>query len=63
MLFLRSGTVECIIRDRSDSGLRLVFKSRVALDPSFQIVAESLEVSRTVRLVWMDERQAGVTFA
>ena len=52
----------CVIRDRSDSGLRLVFPKAVELEAQFRFVDHIADRSRLVSLVWTDGRQAGVTF-
>lgn len=57
---LTTSTVDCIIRDRSPGGLRIVFRSPVELEPDFTLVEAG--TPRRVRLIWTDGRQAGVAF-
>ena len=59
---LAASTVDCIIRDRSPGGLRIVFRTPVELEPEFTLV-EGAGAPRRVKLIWTDGRQAGVAFS
>lgn len=55
--------VDCVIRDRSETGARLVFRTGLALPTGFELMERHRSTSRLVRLVWSDDRQAGVTWS
>lgn len=50
----------CVIRDRSEGGMRLLFPDPVELPPEGYVVTPTTR--RRVRVVWVAERQCGVAF-
>ena len=54
--------VNCVIRDRSVGGARLVFAEALDLPPRFTIVEEVNGVRREVMLIWASPMEAGVAF-
>lgn len=57
-----AGEWDCIIKDRSEGGSRLLFRKAVPLPDMFTLVKLSDLTSRRVRLVWTAENEAGVAF-
>lgn len=57
-----AGEWDCIIKDRSDGGYRLLFRKPMPLPDMFTVVKQADQSSRKVRLVWMAENEAGVAF-
>ena len=54
--------VNCVIRDRSVGGARLVFAEALDLPPRFMIVEEVNGVRREVQLIWASPMECGVAF-
>ena len=54
--------VNCVIRDRSTGGARLVFAEALDLPPRFMIVEEVNGVRREVQLIWASSMECGVAF-
>ena len=52
----------CIVRDRSSGGARLVFERDVQLESAFTLTDATGNSPLQVKLVWIDCRQAGVSF-
>jgi hypothetical protein len=57
-----AGAWDCIIKDRSDGGARLLFRKPVPLPDTFLLIKQTDQSSRRVRLVWTAENEAGVAF-
>jgi hypothetical protein len=57
-----AGNWDCIIKDRSAGGSRLLFRKPVPLPNTFLLVKQTDGSSRQVRLVWTAENEAGVAF-
>lgn len=57
-----SGTlVECVVRDISQTGARLIVTSPSELPDTFSLFL-SKDVARRCRIVWRKEKQVGVNF-
>lgn len=56
------GEWDCIIKDRSDGGSRLLFRKPVALPHLFTLVKLTDSSQRRVRLVWTAANEVGVAF-
>lgn len=57
-----SGTpVECVVRDISQTGARLIVTSPSELPDTFSLFL-SKDVARQCRVVWRKEKQVGVNF-
>ena len=54
--------IKCVIRDQSTGGARLVFRGAVTLPEEFEVVEAGGRRVRRARLVWRDQKQAGVTW-
>ncbi len=55
-------SVECLVRDMSQSGARLVFEGMVLLPGEFNLLLPQRGESRRARIVWRQQDEAGVTF-
>lgn len=51
----------CVVRDRSQGGARLVLREAVTLPTRFELAQRS--GIRTVEVIWSDRQQVGVRFA
>lgn len=59
----RCSTMDCLVRNMSQSGAMLVFDD-VALIPSeFDVTIRHKGESRRARIVWRDEKKAGIAFS
>lgn len=56
------GEWDCIIKDRSDGGARLLFRKPAPLPHLFTLVKLADSTQRRVRLVWTAANEAGVAF-
>lgn len=56
------GEWDCIIKDRSDGGARLLFRKVTPLPHLFTLTKLTDASSRRVRLVWTAANEAGVAF-
>ena len=54
--------VKCVIRDQSAGGARLVFRGVAVLPEEFDVAEAGGRRIRRARLVWRDQKQAGVTW-
>ena len=57
----RAERQDCLVRDLSDSGARIVVDPAIELPPQFLLLL-SRNVTRRCRLIWRKEREAGVQF-
>lgn len=55
-------TVDCVIRDLSVDGARLVFDLPIGLEPFFQLLVTTTHSVLPVELVWQHGTAAGVRF-
>ena len=60
VVVFEAAELDCVIRDRSAGGARLVLKMSGHLPPSFQL--KTRHGLRLVELIWSDGLQAGVRF-
>jgi hypothetical protein len=56
------GVVDCVIRDRSTGGLRLLFRHEIELPPTFKVLDRVSGKARGVKMVWTSVREVGVAF-
>jgi hypothetical protein len=56
------GEWDCIIKDRSEGGSRLLFRKPAPLPPFFTLVKLADGSRHRVRLVWTAANEAGVAF-
>lgn len=56
------GEWDCIVKDQSEGGARLLFRKIAPLPNTFTLLKLSDSTSRNVRLVWMAQNEAGVAF-
>lgn len=56
------GEWDCVVKDRSEGGSRLLFRKAVPLPNMFTVIRLSDNSSRRVRLVWTADNEAGVAF-
>jgi hypothetical protein len=55
-------TIDCLLRNVSETGARLEFGNPVALPDTFQLLIKSRNTLVPVRLVWERGASAGVSF-
>lgn len=55
-------TTDCLIRNISAEGCRLVFHSPIALPAHFVLSIPSREQAINARVIWRTEKEAGVAF-
>jgi len=55
--------MECLVRNMSRQGARLVFGGPTEIPAEFEIMIRKRGESRRARIVWRQETEAGVTFA
>lgn len=58
----RWSTMECLVRDISPEGARLIVGSTSILPDELDLTIKQRERSYRVRLAWRDAEQAGVSF-
>jgi hypothetical protein len=58
----RSSTLDCLMRDRSEDGGRIVFSGPTPIPHEFDLTIQRDGLSRRARVVWRLEREAGVAF-
>ncbi|MEO6339801.1 MAG: hypothetical protein ABIO39_07185 [Caulobacteraceae bacterium] len=55
-------SANCVIRDRSPGGARLLFADALQLPTQFMLIEEVNGIRREVRLIWAAHLEAGVAF-
>ena len=55
-------TLDCLIRNLSDTGAKLIVSAAVALPDSFDLLIPQKSVTRRVRIVWRRGEAMGVRF-
>lgn len=55
-------TIDCVVRNLSDSGALLVVTSPLGVPDRFELVVQADQSVRQCRVVWRTERQIGVAF-
>lgn len=58
----RSATLDCVVRNLSDSGAKLEASSAVTLPERFELVIPRKGETYRARAVWRTEREIGVAF-
>lgn len=58
----RCSTLDCLVRNMSQSGAMIVFSDSVAVPAEFDIVIRQKGESRRARIAWCTETQAGILF-
>jgi hypothetical protein len=58
----RCSTLDCLVRNLSQDGARLVFSDAVAVPAEFDIMIRRKGESRRARFAWRTETQAGILF-
>ena len=53
---------ECLVRDRSPGGARLVFSGSTPIPDAFDLTIRDSGETRSVRVVWREGLQAGVAY-
>ena len=53
---------ECLVRDRSPGGVRIVFSGSTPIPDAFDLTIRESGETRSVRVVWRDGLQAGVAY-
>ena len=53
---------ECLVRDRSPGGARIVFSGSTPIPDAFGLTIRESGETRSVRVVWRDGLQAGVAY-
>jgi len=56
------GIVDCVIRDMSETGARLVCKDTAAVPGEFSLLFINEDMVRDARVVWRREDLLGITF-
>ena len=55
-------TIDCLVRNMSRNGAKLVFEGTVLLPGEFELTLPQKGESRRARIVWRSEGEAGITF-
>ncbi len=58
----KGSTLDCLVRNLSQTGARLAFNDPVALPHEFELVIEAQGVTYNARLVWSTGTAAGIRF-
>ncbi len=58
----RCPRLECLVRNMSQNGARLIFPRPVAIPDQFELTIQQTGDSRRARIVWRVEKEAGVAF-
>lgn len=58
----RSSTVDCLLRNISETGAKLTFSSSVPVPDVFEVVIHKKSESRQARMIWRRMDEAGVVF-
>jgi hypothetical protein len=56
------GTIDCTVRNISDSGAALEVASPLCIPDRFNLVIRSDNLNRPCRIVWRKEKRLGVAF-
>ena len=55
-------TLDCLIRNLSDTGAKLIVSAAIPLPDSFDLLIPQKSVTRRVRIVWRRREEIGVRF-
>jgi hypothetical protein len=58
----RCSTLDCLVRNLSQDGAKVVFSHAVAVPGEFDVAIHRKGESRRARVVWRDETHAGIRF-
>lgn len=58
----RLASIDCVVRDFSDSGARLEFASVVTLPDSFELYIPTRDQTLNVHVRWRNDTEIGITF-
>ncbi len=58
----RRSTIDCVVRNYSCAGAKIAMSGTVLLPDSFDLTIARKEASFRARLVWRNDREAGVAF-
>lgn len=58
----RSCTLDCLVRDMSADGAKIIIESTVSLPGEFDIMIKHKGDSRRARMIWRDLTQVGIVF-
>jgi|tagenome__1003787_1003787.scaffolds.fasta_scaffold15772284_1 hypothetical protein len=56
----RSSTMDCVIRDQSLAGMKVILNQWHPVPDEFELVSRDRTIRRRVRVVWRDDRHYGV---
>jgi hypothetical protein len=63
VFYRRRCTIDCVVRNMSQNGARIVFPSTAGVPGEFDITIRHKGESRRARIVWRNETEAGIEFA
>ena len=55
-------TIDCLVRNMSQNGAKLVFEGAVLLPGEFELTLPQKGESRRARVIWRQQDEAGITF-
>jgi hypothetical protein len=58
----RCPSLECLVRNMSPNGARLIFPRPPAIPETFDLTIHQTGDSRRARIIWRTEKEAGVSF-
>ncbi|MGD0633428.1 MAG: PilZ domain-containing protein [Beijerinckiaceae bacterium] len=58
----RCSTIDCMVRNMSQNGAKLVFAHPVTCPDEFDLMIPQKGESRRVRIIWRQETEAGIVF-
>ena len=56
------GTIDCVVRNLSESGAALRVENLIGLPEKFSLIIHSEIFCRSCRVIWRQEKQIGVRF-
>jgi hypothetical protein len=56
-------STQCVIKDMSENGARIVLEGEAALPPQVTLVIAQSGVRRTAAVIWQNDREVGLAFA
>ena len=57
------GTINCMVRNLSDTGAALSVESPVGIPPEFNLIVAADQVNRLCKVVWRKESRIGIIFS
>jgi hypothetical protein len=57
-----SSVIDCIVRNRSDSGACLQVASPLGIPDEFDLIADANDARQACRVIWRTEKRIGVEF-